>query len=68
MSYLLRRLHLAGASRVSASHSDLVFKSTYFIRKKEVFLIQTCTNKHRCHGKLTGLELRYFARFKLDLV
>lgn len=64
MSYFLRRLHLTGASCVS--HSDLVFKSNYFIRKKEVFLIQT--NKHRCHGKLTGLELRYFARFKLDLV
>ena len=66
MSYFLRRLHLTGASCVS--HSDLVFKSTYFIRKKDVFLIKTCTNKHRCHGKLTGLELRYFARFKLDLV
>lgn len=67
MSYFLRRLHLTGASCVSAIQT-LVFKSTYFICKRDVFLIQTCTNKHRCHGKLTGLELRYFARFKLDLV
>lgn len=67
MSYLFRRLHLTGASCVSAIQT--LFSSKFILyAKKSFFLIQTCTNKHRCHGKLTGLELRYFARFKLDLV